>query len=262
MATECQLSCSDEDDKLLDAAQERGVQDWSPETYEEAMPWVLEALTEKEEIIRERIQKVTSLMEAEPIEDIMLVHDSSEEPSSVEIRELKNRILEADPKSALIPIGERELPSFFTPGFKDVGEDLSEQLKDYPDDFAKVKMYSAIQPTLENLGRMLKERNPYSAWGEKINFHHFEQKSDVLVAMEKRLHQEATKELHQSKPLGEKARVKYQKQERPNILRTTAETYLGKYAQSKEIKDALISKANEVRKKKLGDDKNKSDCSD
>jgi len=255
MGTECQLPCSDEDDKMLDEAKERGVQDWSPENYVKVMSGVREAITEKENIIQERIEKVTSLMEAEPVKDVLLVHDSpidsSGEPNSEEISELRERILASDPRSAIIPLGERELPSLFTSGFKDVGEDLSAQLKDYPKDFARVRIYSAIQPTIENLGRMLEKNNPYSAWGVKVNFHHFEQKLTPLMVIEEKIHREEKKALHQAKePLGKEDRRKYEKQERPYILQKTAQEYLGKYVECKEIREVLIVKAHEAQKER------------
>jgi len=61
MGTECQLDCSDEDDKMLDEARERGVVDWSPETYEECRDVIEQAREDFnraiEEIGREDLTK-------------------------------------------------------------------------------------------------------------------------------------------------------------------------------------------------------------
>jgi len=183
---------------------------------------------------------------------VLLVHDMplnvQGEPTQREIEELEERILAADPKTAIIPLGTRELPSFFTSGFKDIGEEITAQLEDYPKDFPKVMVYSPAQPTLENLGLMLEKQNPFNPWGEKANFHHLDQKPDQLMQIEEKLHQTATKELHGKEALSDEARKEYQRQQRPNIVEKMAEAYLGKYAQCKEIKDALIEKAKEAEK--------------
>jgi len=250
MATECQLPYTQEDKEMLDEAANR-VWELSPEILERDLPEIEKIVAEKEAAIQKKIEKVTSLIGAEPIKDVLLVHDkppnTQGEPTQGEIEELKERILAADPRSAIIPLGNRELPSFFTSGFKDTGEEITAQLTDYPEDFPKVMVYSPAQPTLENLGLMLDRQNPFNPWGEKAHFHHLDQKPDQLMQIGEKLHQGATKELHDKKALSDEAREKYENQQRPDIVERMVKEYLGKYADCKEIRDALIEKAREMR---------------
>ena len=107
------------------------------------------------------------------------------------------KIIKDDPDKIIISGGD--FIPFFATDFEDSGQELKEHVKKYPQEFPETKVYTPVLPTVENLKRMLKDKNPHSTTGELINFHHYEQENKLIMLIEQQQHTGFTKEIHYDK---------------------------------------------------------------
>lgn len=190
------------------------------------------------------VEKMKNIVDAKPIGKVIRVYEHTE-VAEMDAEELAERIMKADPNDAILPLKNEELSPFFVPGFKDAGDKahLSEK-------FPEVKVYSPIQPTIENLGNMLSKRNPYNPWDEKNTWHHKDQKVQPVMIIKQKMHRKDSGVLHGKEALD--GRKQWEK-DKPQIMKEITKEYLGKFAEHKSVINALIKKSDEAIK--LRDDK-------
>jgi len=225
MSTACNLPYCDEDKEMLDAAARGENNTIAPEVME----W-LEKAEEALKIAEERWERLESL--EMNLQGVIEPSIACEDPKEV--------IANADPDTVIISYGPK-VPVFIT-DFEDTGQELSKHIKDYPEDFPEVKVYTPVLPTIKNLSRMLGlERgdcrilSPFSPWGDKIHLHHYQQDpKGPLMMIGERFHREVP---HTNKGLSPEDRRRYAEIQRPKIWKMAAETYLGSL--TKEFIDAI-----------------------
>ena len=222
----------------------------TPEKWEEINKKTREAQKEKERI-DEQVRKMKDIHGAKPINDVIMKYEG-DGVSEEEAEELAERIKNSDPNDALLILREEDLSPFFTPGFNDVGDkvefsqddeedsDKSKETEEWPE----IKVYSPVQPTIENLGNLLAGRNPYNPWDDKVTWHHIEQERDNIGVVTMKAHErQDSGVMHKpDKKLGEENRQEW-RGIKPKIMREIAKNYLGKYAKNKKIMRVLRDKA-------------------
>lgn len=211
----------------------------SPETWEEVNKKTEEA-EQVDKRIDEQIRKMKDIHGAKPINDVIIQHEG-DDVSEEEVERLVDRIQKSDVNDAILIMKEEGSSPFFTPGFNDVGDEVEfSGDKELPSG----KVYSPIQPTIENLGNLLDERNPYNPWDEKVTWHHYEQKEEPIMIIEQRLHQKESGAIHGYNPLN---RGEWDGKQRGEFMKEIARQYLGKYSEHKTVLKALKMKAKEAR---------------
>ena len=232
------------------------------EKWEEVNKNIKEPQQEKERIDRQvqkmkdahRLQKMKDIYGAKPINDVIIEYERGD-VSEQEAERLAERIKNSDPNDALLISREEDPSPFFTPGFNDVGDkvefsqddeedsDKSKETEEWPE----IKVYSPVQPTIENLGNLLAGKNPYNPWDDKVTWHHIEQERDNIgvVTMKSHERQDSGVMHKPDKKLGEENRQEW-RGIKPKIMREIAKNYLGKYKEQQKVVTALIKKAREV----------------
>lgn len=232
------------------------------EKWEEVNKNIKEPQQEKERIDRQvqkmkdahRLQKMKDIYGAKPINDVIMKYEG-DGVSEEEAEELAERIKNSDPNDALLILREEDPSPFFTPGFNDVGDKVEFSQDDEEDsnknketeEWPEIKVYSPIQPTIENLGNLLEGKNPYNPWDDKVTWHHIEQEKDNIGVVTMKSHggQDYGVMHEKGKKLGEENRKEWQKI-KPKIIKQIARNYLGKYGENQKVVSTLVKKAGEV----------------
>lgn len=242
MGRSCPDNVSQEVNEQLDLADEKMCQscrDW--EEYAREMPAIEKALAEKEAIINEKIDSVAKYidggLESIRAKNIMLIHDSPSnvpEPSPEKIEAFMQRVLFADTKTVIIPLGnERNLPPFFIQEFRNSGQEFQLEIEGKVNPIL-IQVYTPILPTIENLSRMIKGNNPITPWGEEIEFHHVQQKAEgPLMVLWQGYHKRIPTERGE-KAMPEPDRKHWKEVQRKAICEEIARLYLGNWANAFE----------------------------
>ncbi len=224
------------------------------EKWEEVNKNIKEPQQEKERIDRQ-MQKMKDIYGAKPINDVIIEYERGD-VSEQEADRLAERIKNSNPNDALLISREEDPSPFFTPGFNDAGDkveffqddeedsDKNKETEEWPE----IKVYSPVQPTIENLGNLLAGRNPYNPWDDKVTWHHIEQEKDNIgvVTMKSHGRQDYGVMHEKGKKLGEENRQEWERMQ-PNIMKKLTKDFLGGYSKHKKVIDALYEKVEEAK---------------
>lgn len=211
-------------------------------------------LQQKSEELEEQVQKMREVGGENSVNNVIIEKYEGGEVDEEQAKELAEEIRESDPNDALLILRDEAPSSFFTPGFNDSGEKVEFFQEDEKDpnvikateEWPEIKVYSPVQPTIENLGNLLAGRNPYNPWDDKVTWHHIEQQKDNIgvVTVKSHVKHDSSVMHEKGKRLGDENRREWRKI-KPKIMKEIARNYLGKFAENDKIISTLLDKARE-----------------